>query len=143
MKRIIALILSALCAFALFGCAVTEESGSDHTLKSLGEADEVIVHLYGDEEKSLEVQVTKELEELLSGKWEKAAGRDGGDKVITITVGTQHEITFFDNGRAMIYYGYASVVEKDRRYYNVTLDSDIDNLYDYCVENGTVPETEE
>ena len=43
----------------------------------------------------------------------------------------------------MIYYGYATVIEKDRCYYNVTLEGELSDLYDWCLENGTVPEDEE
>ena len=144
MKRIFALILAAVMSCALFGCALTEESGVDFTMKALSEAEEVTVHLYlEEEEKLLDLEVTEELCNLLKGEWEKVSGRGNGKKVLTVTVGTQHEITLFDNGRAMIYYGYASVVEKDRCYYVVDLDGDVDSLYGYCEENGTVHVAEE
>ena len=143
MKKIFAVLLALSLAAGLFGCAVTEESGYEATMETFGDAEKITAHLYRDGEEALEVEVTEELTGLVGGEWKETDGRSGGEKVLTLTVGTQHEITFFDNGRAMIYYGYASVIEKDRRYYNVTLDSDLDSLYNYCKENGTVPETEE
>ena len=81
--------------------------------------------------------------ERTKGKWEKREGRPDSDKVLTLTVATQHEITYFEDGSVMIYYGYASVFEKDRCYFNVTLDEGIAGLYNWCRDNGTVPETEE
>lgn len=143
MKKAVAALLALIVAAGLWGCAVTEESGYETALKALSEAETVLVHLYCDGEETLELEVTDELSSLIEGKWEKTSGRGGGEKELTITVGTQHEITFFDNGTAMIYYGFTSVIEKDRCYYSVALDGDFEELYDHCQENGTVPETEE
>lgn len=143
MKKIIAIVISMVMAVCLFGCAVTEETQFENTMKILKEAEDVTVHLYKDGEESLLVEVNDEFVSHFEGEWEKAGGRDGGDKVLTVTVGTQHEITFFDNGRAMIYYGKTSVVEKDRTYYSVVLNESIESLYNWCLETGTVAETEE
>lgn len=143
MKRIIAILLCAITLFALCSCALTEESDIDATLEALKDAEEITAHLYADEEISYTLEVTDELCDLVSGKWEAAGGQDGGKKVLTLTVGTQHEITFFDNGVAMVYYGYANVLEKDRRYYTVALDCELDELYDYIEENGKVLEEED
>ncbi len=126
----------------LFGCAVTEETQFENTMEILQEAENVTVHLYKDGEKSLQVKADDRFISFFEGEWEKASGRDRGEKVLTVTVGTQHEITFFDNGRAMIYYGKTSVVEKDRTYYSVVLDESLESLYTWCSETGTVPETE-
>lgn len=143
MKRIIAILLCAVTLFALCSCALTEESDIDTTLESLKDAEEITAHLYKGEETSYTLEVTDELLGLVEGKWESAGGQDGGKKVLTLTVGTQHEITFFDNGVAMVYYGYASVLEKDRRYFSVDLDSELEDLYDYIEENGKVLEEED
>ncbi len=143
MKRIIAALLCTITLFTLCSCALTEESDVDATLAALKDAKEITAHLYTDEETSYTLKVKEELLSLIEGDWKKAGGQDGGTKVLTITVGTQHEITFFDNGVAMIYYGYASVFEKDRRYFNVDLNSDLDNLYNYIEENGKVLVDEE
>lgn len=143
MKRFAAFAVALSMFLCLFGCAMTEESGIEATLAALKEAENVTVHIYRDGEKALLVENTEDICEMIEGEWKKAGGRDGGEKVLTVTVGTQHEITFFDNGRAMIYYGFTTVFEKDRCYYSVDLDSDLDSLYDYVEENGTVPETEE
>ncbi len=143
MKRIIAALLCILTALAFSSCALTEESDVDSTLAALKDAKKITAHLYTDEETSYTVKVTEELLSLVEGDWEKAGGQDGGTKVLTLTVGTQHEITFFDNGVAMIYYGYAGVFEKDRRYFSVDLEKEIDNLYNYIEENGKVLVDEE
>jgi len=135
-KRITALLLAVLCALSLFGCGVTEETGYDHTLAALKEAEKVTVHLYGKEEESLVVPATDELSSLMAGEWKEAAGQDGGVKLLTVTVGTQHEVTFFDNGRAMIYYGFTSVVERDRRYYEVKLEKSISDIEEYAKKHG-------
>ena len=47
-----------------------------------------------------------------------------------------------DNGVAMVYYGYAGVLEKDRRYYTVDLEDELTKLCDYVSENGKVIEEE-
>ena len=143
MKRFVMFLTVFAVAFSLFGCALTKEVGIDATLAALDEAENVTVHLYRDGEKSLTIDDTDEICKMIEGKWEKVSGRDGGEKVLTITVGTQHEITFFDNGRAMIYYGFTNVIEKDRCYYSVDLADDLDSLYDFAEENGIVSETEE
>ena len=145
MKRIICVLVSLVLAAGLCSCALTEESSDPAlTLSMLAEEETVMVHLYSDKgEETLEVEVTDEFLSLMDGKWEKASGQGGADKVLTVTVGTQHEITYFEGGAAMIYYGFASVFEKDRCYYSVELEGELSKLYDYCAENGTVPETEE
>ncbi|MBE6587489.1 MAG: hypothetical protein E7647_03635 [Ruminococcaceae bacterium] len=137
MKRIIALIICVICIFSLSACALTEESGYEATYEALKEAETVVIHTYeGEEDESLRVDVTDELLSLFEGKWESADGRGKGNKVVTVTVGTQHEITFFDNGIAMIYYGYANVLEKDRRHYKADLDARCDELVAYAEERG-------
>ena len=143
MKRFIAALLCAITAFALCSCALTEESDIESTLAVLEEAEEITAHLYSEEETSYELSVTDELLALVEGEWTAAGGQDGGTKVLTLTVATQHEITFFDNGVAMVYYGYAGVLEKDRRYFTVELEEDLEKLYDYIEENGKIIVDEE
>lgn len=150
MKKIIALILAAITVFGLCACSVGGGDKKDmakvrynEAMDAVKDADKLLVHFYdSEEETTLEIDSCKELEKLLSGTYENVSGKDGGKKVLTVTVGTQHEITFFDNGRAMIYYGFISVFEKDRYYYEFSLDEGFENLYNWCKENGTVPETE-
>lgn len=150
MKKIIALILSAVAVLGLCACSAGGGDKKDmaevrynEAVDAVKEAEKLLVHFYDNgEEKTLQIDSCKELEKNLSGTYEKASGKDGGKKILTITVGTQHEITFFDNGRAMIYYGFISVFEKDRYYYEVSLDEGFESLYNWCLENGTVPETE-
>lgn len=145
MKKVIAIFLFAAFLFSLCSCALTAESDIDSTMAALKDAKEISAHLYKDEETSYSLKVTDELLvlDLVEGKWEKAGGQNGGTKVLTLTVGTQHEITFFDNGIAMIYYGYAGVFEKDRRYFSVSLDSSLEDLYSYIEDFGKIIEAEE
>ena len=145
MKKLLSILLVSVLIFSLSACAIPEQAEDpEKTMEILSEAEEITVHLYGEkEEKTLKLLVTEELLSLTEGKWEKASSRPDGKKVLTLTVGTQHEITYFEDGSVMIYYGYASVFEKDRCYFNVTLDEGITKLYNWCRDNGTVPETEE
>ena len=145
MKKLLSILLVSVLVFSLSACAIPEKAEDpEKTMEILSEAEEITVHLYGEkEEKTLLLEVTEELLSLTEGKWEKASSRPDGKKVLTLTVGTQHEITYFEDGSVMIYYGYASVFEKDRCYFNVTLDEGIAELYNWCRDNGTVPETEE
>ena len=144
MKKIIAALLCAITVFALCSCALTEQSDIENTLAILKDAEEITAHVYTSSETSYEIEVTDELLALVEGKWETANGQAGGKKVLTLTVATQHEITFFDNGVAMVYYGYANVIEKDRRYFKVDLNESTEKLSDYITENGKViEETEE
>ena len=145
MKKITGIILAVALLFSLSACAVPEKADDPAlTMDVLKEAEEITVHLYKEkEEKSLSLEVTEELLQLTKGKWEKRSGRPDSDKVLTLTVATQHEITYFEDGSVMIYYGYASVFEKDRCYYTLSLEGELSDLYDWCLENGTVPEDEE
>lgn len=137
-RRSIAVLLAFLGVLAvLSGCVRTEESGFDYTFKALSEAEKVTVHIYNkEEEEAYRVPVTEELIKLVKGEWTPVSGQDGGKKTITLTVDTQHEITFFDNGRAMIFYGYASVVERDRCYYEAKLDGDVAKIEEYTNKHG-------
>lgn len=135
-KRIIAILLFAVLTVTLCACAVTEESGYEHTFSEISKSEKVNVYTYKDEG-TLEIDKTEELSEKLSGNWEAVSNYKEGKKVLTISLGEHHEVTFFDNGTAVIYYGFATILEKDRCYYNVTLDSGLDDLYNWCVENGT------
>ncbi|MBQ4066675.1 MAG: hypothetical protein IJD22_03405 [Clostridia bacterium] len=137
MRKLAAVLLILCMAVTSVGCALTEESGFDYTYNTLKEAESVTVHLYGEDgEEALEVPVRDELTSLFTGEWEHASGQDGGKKTVTVTVQTQHEITFFDNGIAMIYYGYASVAEKDRCYYSVKLDGSVEEICEYAEKHG-------
>ena len=144
MKRITAGILALILCLSLFGCTVTEESGYESSIKAMSEAEEITVYLYNEEETiGLNLEVEDELTELLKGEWEAVNSPVDGNKVITLSMGEHHEITLFDSDSAVIYYGFAGILEKDRCYYKVALDSDISELYDYCKQNGTALEAEE
>ena len=144
MKKITGIILAVALLFSLSACAVPEKADDPAlTMDVLSEAEEITVHLYKEKaETALTLEVTDELLSLTEGKWEKMKGSPDADKVLTLTVATQHEITYFEDGSAMIYYGYASVFEKDRCYYTVSLEGELDDLYSWCLENGRVPEEE-
>lgn len=144
MKRIIATVLCLVLALSLFGCAVTEESGFESTLEAIKEAEMITAYFYGDEEEPiLEVEVTDELCDLMKGQWSAKDSLPEGEKVITVSLGEHHEVTFFDDGSAVIYYGFAGITEKDRCYYSVELESELSELCDWCIDHGTVPEEKE
>ncbi len=163
MKRLTALCLVIVFAFSLVSCAMTQGikpdavekrlaekaavkiEGTEEEMESLKDEKTVSVHLHKDKKKAktLDLLVTDELLELFSADWKKASSKGGGNKVITFTIDVQHEVTFFDNGRAMIYYGYCSVLEKDRAYYEITLENGLESLYNYAKENGTEPVSDE
>lgn len=143
LKRIIAALLCAVMVVVLCGCALTEESGFESTLSAIKEAESVKVYTYGDDEKVLEIEKADVLAECLAGSWEVISSYKEGGKVLTVSLGEHHEITFFDNGTAVIYYGFATILEKDRCYYNVTLDDGLENLLDWCIENGVSQNAEQ
>lgn len=146
MKRIIIFAAALLCAascFALSGCSASKQCEPDELLDAVEAADKVDACIYDDGDVMLELDAGRELRELMNGDWQKADGRPNGKKVVSVTVATQYEVCFFDDGAAMIYYGYCGVFQKDRQYYKVTLKGELDELVEYIRENGTEIEDEE
>lgn len=162
MKRIIEAIICAALLFSLASCAMTESTkpeavisvleekaaieikGDDEEKEEAANEKTVNVHFYKDgKEKTLDLLVTDELLPLFDADWKKVSEKGSGDKVITFTIDVQHEVTFFDNGRAMIFCGYCSILEKDRIYYEIDLENGLESLYTYAEENGTEPISED
>ncbi len=164
MKKIVFVVMAVLLATALASCAYTPESTPDKIIEVLeSKAEETVldegteeeieasikektvsVHLYKEkEEKTLELIADDALCALFEGEWKETDSKGEGEKIISFTVDTQHEITFFDNGRAMVYYGFCTIFEKDRRYFEISLDGGVDALYNFAKEHGIESEEEE
>lgn len=162
MKKIISVILTALMISAsllLTGCSATKECEYESLISSLteiekavpdedmtdGEAEginNVTACIYGGEEEYYDVKVTDEFISLFDGEFTKS-GDFEGEKVLSVTVSMQYEITFFSSGDAMIYNGFCGVFQSDRQYYNCRLNGGIDALKDYILNNGTKLNMEE
>lgn len=147
MKRLIAkiiLLLWAVSAVLLVfsGCSSTVQCEKDSLINAVKEADKVSACIYSDEENTLILKGGNSLSELMQGEWEERNGVGDGEKILSVIVSTQYEVCFFDDGTAMIYYGYCGVFEKDRQYFNVSLDTGLDSLVEYVKENGTVIEND-
>lgn len=155
MKRTAAAVLVLLLTVLTFtACAARQECEADSALEALGKAEDVTVCVYADmdsyedetggDTKKLPVLESGEgVAGLLGGKWEKCSGDSLGNKLLSLTLSTQYEICIFDSGKAMVYYGYCGIFEKDRQYYEVSLDSDIDQVLEYVRDNcKTVQESE-
>ena len=157
MKKTIAFILAALsAALLLCSCSAKPECRPEAAVAALGEAENVPVCLYSDSAESTAADTSDEasssdksgasvlpvipdgagLAALLKGEWTECSGTSLGNKKLSITVATQYEICLFDSGKAMIYYGYCGIFEKDRQYYTVSLDSGLDAVLEYVRQNS-------
>ncbi len=156
MKKIIAIIIAALsAALLLCSCSAKPECRPEAAVAALGEAENVPVCLYSDSAESTAADTSDEassdksgasalpvipdgagLAALLKGEWAECSGTSLGNKKLSITVATQYEICLFDSGKAMIYYGYCGIFEKDRQYYTVSLDSGLDAVLEYVRQNS-------
>lgn len=72
--------------------------------------------------------INNELFDLLPKTLDKTNFVNRNDKILSLTIGMQYEITFFSDGGAMIYYGYCGVFQKDRQYYICESGYDITSL---------------
>ena len=156
MRKVISLILILSLLFSallLTGCSASEECEYESFKTALSDIrdavpdedmekeeaekiNNVTACVYGDDEEYYDVRVTDELVSLFDGEFTKADGFEG-KKVLSVTVSMQYEITFFDSGDAMIYYGFCGVFQSDRQYYKFTLNGGIDALREYILTNGT------
>ena len=156
MKKTIVFVLAALsAALLLCSCSAKAECKPEAALATLGKAEDVPVCLYSDSAESTAagtsdgassdesgasaLPVVRDgagLAELLKGEWTECSGTFLGNKKLSITVATQYEICLFDSGKAMIYYGYCGIFEKDRQYYTVSLDSGLDAVLEYVRQNS-------
>lgn len=132
-------VLAILCITAVFsGCASTIQSESDSLAEAVKDTETVSACLYSEDEDVLILSGGNMLADMIAGDWQKRSGIGDGEKVLSVTVSTQYEVCFFDDGTAMIYYGYCGVFEKDRQYFDVSLDAGLDALLGYVKENGIV-----
>ena len=133
MKRIIASMI-CLAAILLASCSGNPKCEFDAVSEALKVSDSVRCYVYSDDE-SYEISGS-ELSGMIEGTWE-ASGKPGNfDKILSLTVSTQYEIGFFEGGTAIIYSGYAGVLEKDRQYYTCSLNKSFDEIIGYVKANG-------
>ncbi len=141
MKKLIIVSLLVSLTMSLFSCAANPKCEWDAVHSELAATeDEVYAYVYG-EEKGYEIDGA-ELAEMLNGKWEKGQ-RPDGNKLLSVTVGTQYEICLFEDGQAMVYCGYAGILEKDRSYYTYETDEKVEDICIYIMNNGTEVELDE
>ena len=134
------LLCGVLCALLILsGCAATPQTEHENTLFAVRDADALEAYLY-DTDKTMEFAPTEEFCDLLSGDWKPAegtaAGRGKGAKVLSLILDTQYEICFFDDGAAMIYYGYAGIFERDRQYFTFSSPQNVEKMVNYIKEHG-------
>ena len=134
MKKIISLfVVFALCA-VLSACGANPKCEYDAAVGALSESEEVYSYVYS-EGKGYNLE-GEALAEMISGEWVKSARPKNMEKVVSFTIGTQYEICIFEGGNAIIYCGYASVLESDRKYYSTQLADELEDICQYVSENG-------
>ena len=133
------LLCGLLCLLLLSGCAVTPQTESAGALASAAEAEALEAYLY-DTDKTMEFAPEADFCTLLSGEWTPAASKGKGAKVLSLILDTQYEICFFDDGGAMIYYGYAGILERDRQYYTFSPSENVEKMAEYIKEHGVFTE---
>ena len=134
------LLCGVLCVLLILsGCAPTPQTDFGNALSTVETADALEAYLY-ETDKTMEFAPTEAFCALLSGNWEvaegTAAGRGKGAKVLSLILDTQYEICFFDNGAAMIYYGVAGILERDRQYYTFFPTENVEMMVNYIKEHG-------
>ncbi len=134
MKRTVCLIIAAAMCFALSGCAANPRCEFEAAAEDLSKAEDVYTYVYADE-KGYSIDGEK-LRGMIDGEWVKCSRPDNMNKVISFTVSTQYEICIFEDGHAIVYSGYAGVLESDRQYYTCRTAEDIDAICEYVRING-------
>jgi len=135
MKRIICLIMAAVTCALLCACAANPKCEFDAAIAELSEAEYVYTYVYADE-KGYSVESGEALAEMLAGEWTKASRPAEMNKAVSFTIGTQYEICLFEGESAIIYCGYAGVLESDRQYYSCKLTTDVNDICEYLRANG-------
>ena len=126
MKKIILFVLAAAMAVSLCACAKNPRCTLDAAKEKMSAAEKVVAYVYEDE-KSYEV-APEILEELLTGEWTEDGRTSGAKKIISVTIGDQYELCFFEDGSAMIYSGLAGILQRDRAYYQATPDVSLEDV---------------
>ena len=146
---LICLIIS--CA-AFCGCSASEECEYESLIAALREVRDAVPDedmdeeeaeginnitacVYGDEEEYYELKVTDDFIALFDGEFTKSDSYEG-KKILSVTVGMQYEITFFEGSDAMIYYGFCGVFQSDRQYYKYKLTDGVSALREFIISNG-------
>lgn len=156
-KRIIASLLLLAFVFAFTSCSAGEKCQFDVFAENFRNSEEPTAYVY-DEEKLYDISdysipqtsavSAKPVSVLLSlmptsEMLVETGSLNRSDKLLTVTIDMQYEMTFFENGGVMIYHGVCGVFEKDRQYYEVSSDYDVGLLIDFIKNNFSVSESEE
>ena len=142
MKKIISALFALIMCGAVFAsCGANPKCDHEAALQKLSENEEITAYIAADDKEY--TLLGGELAEMLSGKWEKSGKPQKFDKIIALTIDTQYEICFFEDGGAIVYCGYADVLQSDRQYYKCELDEDIEDICQYVRDNGEILERED
>lgn len=138
MKIRIGLLTLAL-TLLFSGCSATIETEPASVIEQLGTLDVAQAYIY-DSDVTMEFPMEDAFLSLFSGEWTPKGGGASGEKVLSVVVGTQYEICFFDDGTAMIYYGYTGILERDRQYYQFAPAENVEKMVQYIEDAGSVYE---
>ena len=134
MKKIILFAVAVAMMLSMVSCAKNPRCTPDAAKQRMGETEKVVAYVYGDE-KSYEIDPAV-LDELLAGEWTESGRANGEKKIMSVTIGEQYEICFFENGSAMIYSGLAGILQSDRAYYQVKTEVSLEDMCKAVRENG-------
>ena len=67
--------------------------------------------------------------------WYEGKGKDPGQRLLTVHIGDQYELAFYENGWAKAYDGYASWTTRDTVWYKVT-EQDTEEMIEYIQANA-------
>lgn len=135
MKKILCTVIALTLVFVLTACAHPAECNYDEFMKNIKEEETVTVYLHGDDGAEYSVDVCDEFLELLKGEFTE--GGSASDKIVTVGISDSYEMSLFDNGSAVIFYGVAGIFESDRQYYEYKLDKGTEAIVKYVMENGS------
>ena len=142
MKKIVSILLALIMGCTVFcSCGANPKCEYDAALEAMAENEEITVYI-AEDEKEYKLDGA-EISTMLEGKWEKSDKPDNFDKIVAFTIGTQYEICFFNEGGAIVYCGYADVLQSDRQYYKCELDKSLEDVCQYVRDNGELFQREE
>lgn len=134
MKRLVCGIIAFIMCASLCACGTNPKCEYDVALEALSDSDEVYSYVYAEEKGyNLDGEV---LADMIGGEWVKTARPDNMEKIVSFTISTQYEICIFEGECAVIYCGYAGVLQSDRQYYSCKTAKSAEDICKYVVENG-------
>ncbi|GEM_PF-4143299 len=139
MKKVRQLVL-LLTALLLFGCAAVPQTSPASVTEYMEDEKEIRAYIYESDDTYVFSPAEAFLSLLKGGEWTEKSGRAKGEKLLSIMAEEQYEICFFEDGTAMIYYGYVGLSQRDRRYYTFSPKESIEEMIRYITEHGTIDE---